>query len=146
MKRVRSLEVIGSASQQDESDPLSFTQVRSRTKKARADKGDTQRGKNVSTVAGSVTGINNLPQPNKDNNSVTSAGISTVGGDLKPLFEILRSQRDMLNILQQQVLALSHNVHVICSFLGVDSRLNCSPIPPSLSLRGYGQFRSTSQC
>ena len=55
MKRGRSLEVIGSASQQDESDALLITQVRSRAKKARADRGDTQRGKNVSTVVGSVT-------------------------------------------------------------------------------------------
>ena len=124
MKRVRSLEVIGSASQQDESDPLSFTQVRSRSKKARADRGDTQRGKNVSTVVGSVTSIINLPQLSNDgaNSSVSSAGIPTVGGDLKPLFEMLRSQQDMLNSLQQHVLALSHNVQVICSFLGVNSQ------------------------
>ena len=136
MKRGRSLEVIGSASQQDESDALLITQVRSRAKKARADRGDTQRGKNVSTVVGSVTRIDNQPLLNKDgvNNSVNSAGISTVGGDLKPLFEILRTQHDILNNLQQQVLALSQNIHVISSFLGVNSQLKCSSIPPSLPL------------
>ena len=132
MKRGRSLEVIGSASQQDESDALLITQVRSRAKKARADRGDTQRGKNVSTVVGSVTSIDNQPLLNRD--GVNSAGISTVGGDLKPLFEILRTQHDILNNLQQQVLALSQNVHVICSFLGVNSQLNCSSIPPSVPL------------
>jgi hypothetical protein len=136
MKRGRSLEVIGSASQQDESDPSLITQVRSRAMKARADRGDTQRGKNVSTVVGSVTRIDNQPLLNKDgvNNSVNSAGISTVGGDLKPLFEILQSQHDILNYLQQQVLALSQNVHVISSFLGVNSQLKYSSIPPSLPL------------